>query len=179
MQSRGGWPGRVSAATVRRAAYSAVAAAVISSAVASQAAAAQPTKGARYEYDSVRTITSANFRVSRSGKALTDLTLMMWLRCSNGRESAAIFFGFAQERPARLPIARDGTFSGTFAVEQESLQSFSVSEEYWLSGRFIRRGKAARLVVRSRHVGEGGTVCDSSDRRVTARRVARRSKWPS
>ncbi len=171
MQSRRVRPDRVSAA-----AYIAVAAAVISSAVASPATAAQPTKGASYEYDSLSVITSANFRVSRSGKTLTDVVLTVWMRCSNGREAPGNYFGFQQERLARLPIARDGTFSGTFAVEQEWLQQFSVSEEYWLSGRFIRRGKAARLVVRSRHVGEGGTVCDSGDRRVTARRVAERRR---
>ena len=49
-------------------------------------------------------------------------------------------------------------------------RSVALSEEYRLSGRFIRRGKAARLVIRIRQVGEGGTICETGDLRITARR---------
>jgi len=53
---------------------------------------------------------------------------------------------------------------------KEDLDEFTASEEFWLSGTFIRRGKAARVVVRARKVGEGGTVCDTGDRHLTLKR---------
>jgi hypothetical protein len=93
--------------------------------------------------------------------------------CSNGRTVLSSYL--TQEPPWRLRVAPDGSFSGTFAVTQEDLKfsPFTASEEYWLSGTFIRHGKAARVVVRARQVGEGGTVCDTGERRVTLRRKRR------
>jgi hypothetical protein len=71
-----------------------------------------------------------------------------------------------------MSIARDGSFSGKLDESLGSMDPFATSEEYWLSGRFIRRGRAARLVVRARGVGEAGTICDTGDRRVMARRFS-------
>ena len=56
------------------------------------------------------------------------------------------------------------------ATPQEDLDEFTAGEEFWLSGTFTRRGKAARVVVRARKVGEGGTVCDTGDRHITLKR---------
>ena len=74
-----------------------------------------------------------------------------------------------QGPPWRLRVAPDGSFSGTFAVSQEYLELFTASRSTG-SGTFIRHGKAAQVVARARKVGEGGTVCDSGDRRVILRR---------
>jgi hypothetical protein len=93
------------------------------------------------------------------------------MTCSNGLVASSGLDDFGLGPPWRLRVARDGSFSGTFAVPQEELELFAVSEEYWLSGTFIRRGKAARIVVRAREVGEGGTGCDSGDRHITVRRI--------
>jgi hypothetical protein len=116
--------------------------------------------------------TDVQLQVGPGGKLIKRIFLLITLPCTNGRVGSALLrWPPRAERPARLPIARDGSFSGTLTGRQELLNPFLASEEYWLSGRFTRRGKAARLVVRARHVGEGGTVCDTGDRRVTARRV--------
>ena len=55
-------------------------------------------------------------------------------------------------------------------VDTEHFDPFAVAEEYWLSGRFIRKGKAARVVVRARHVGRGrhGVPLERSPRHRTA-----------
>jgi hypothetical protein len=168
MQSRAARSGRASAVTVRRAVCIAVAAAAILSAGASSATAAHPTKGAEYAHQSERT--EVIFRVSRNGKRLKEIFLALTMRCSNGREGVALFLGIEQDPLPKVRIARDGSFAGMFTVDEDWLDPFAVSDEYWLSGRFIRRGKAARLVVRSRQVGEGGTVCDTGDRHAKARR---------
>jgi hypothetical protein len=140
----------------------------------SSAAAASPTRGATYAHGPLEsgTATEAELKVTRRGKAFSDIELGFSIGCSNGREDfASLQWLSGLERPARVPIRRDGSFSAYFAVAgTDILDPFTVSEEYWLSGRFIRRGRAARLVVRARLVGEGGSVCDSGDRRVTARR---------
>jgi hypothetical protein len=107
------------------------------------------------------------FTVSRSGRTLKRVGVVTdEVTCSNGRNTSFLFEGW----PWRLRVARDGSFSGAFALPQEALLQFTVSEETWLSGTFIRRGKAARVVVRARSVGEGGTVCDTGDRHITLRR---------
>jgi hypothetical protein len=71
-----------------------------------------------------------------------------------------------------LRVTSTGAFSGRWTA-RELDDPFVASEEFWLSGRFIRGGRAARLTVRTRAVGEGGTVCDSGNRRATANRVRR------
>lgn len=134
------------------------------------ATAASPTKGATYRGDFGED-TMVEVRVSRSGKGFADVSIDMFIRCSNGIQQLGSLLWFAGEvKPRRVRIARDGSFSALFD-EPEFPDAFTASEEYWLSGRFIRRGKAARLVVRTRLVGEGGTVCDTGDQRVIARRV--------
>jgi hypothetical protein len=161
IRRRLGWPGILAAACV-------------ASAFASPATmAAQPTKGAKYEYQSGSNVSAASFRVSHQGHSLSDVMVTLSTPCSNGREGVGVFFGFLQAPPARLQIAPDGSFSGTFSAGEDWLDPFTASEQYSLSGRFIRHGKAARLVVRAQAVGEGGTTCDSGDHRHTAKRVAR------
>ena len=73
-------------------------------------------------------------------------------------------------QPARVPIGPDGSFATAFAEPEPDLHPFAIREEYSLSGRFIRRGRAVRLVIRIRQVGEGGTVCDTGDLHITAKR---------
>ena len=73
-------------------------------------------------------------------------------------------------QPARVPIGPDGSFATAFAEPEPDLHPFAIREEYSLSGRFIRRGRAVRLVIRIRQVGEGGTVCDTGDLHMTAKR---------
>ena len=150
----------------------AVAAAALLIAAPSPATAAPPTKGASYHYGGFSSDTAeVHLEVSRRGRSLADVSLFLFMRCSNGVEHlGSLLWTPGLESPRRVPIARDGSFSAVFA-ETEFPNPFAVSEEYWLSGRFVRSGKAARLVVRTRHVGEGGTVCDTGDRRATARRV--------
>ena len=149
----------------------ALAGAAIQTVVVSAATAALPTKRAFYGHPS--RATAVYFEVSRGGRTLKEVFLSLEdIPCSNGR-SAMGTFGDAvvdQGPPWRLRVAPDGSFSGTFAVSQEYLELFTASEEYWLSGTFIRHGKAAQVVARARKVGEGGTVCDSGDRRVILRR---------
>jgi hypothetical protein len=173
MQTRAAWSRRALSISGWPVVYVAVAAVAIASAGAAPADAARPVKGADYESGSTDIIgvntTSVSFTVSRRGRTLTDIFVNVPLPCSNGRKRIGLFFG--QGQPAKLPVTRDGRFSGTFALGPKWLDAFAVSDEYWLSGRFTRRGKAARLVIRGREVGEGGTVCDSGDRRVTARRA--------
>ena len=149
-----------------------VLAAVVVPAVSSPAVAASPTRGAVYAHGSPGDNTAVELRVSPRGSRFADIDVALFMPCTNGRRALGSFLWFAGlSRPARVPIKRDGTFSQAF-VDQEHFNPFAVAEEYWLSGRFIRSGKAARVVVRARHVGEAGTVCDSGDRRVTARRQA-------
>lgn len=173
MQPRVAWSRRALSMSDRPVLYVAVAAVAVAIAAAAPASAARPVKGAAYEYGPTDIITdrttSVSFTVSRRGRTLTDIFVNLPLPCSNGRKRLGVFFG--QGQPAKLPVTRDGNFSGTFALGPKWLDAFAVSDEYWLSGRFTRRGKAARLVIRGRAVGEGGTVCDSGDRRVTARRA--------
>ena len=109
------------------------------------------------------------FAVSRTGRTLKNIYLAVdEMLCTNGRSA---FVSESGTLPTRLSVAPDGSFSGTFAVAQEDLDVFTASQEYSLSGVFIRHGKAARVVVRTRQVGEGGTVCDSGDRSLTLRRT--------
>jgi hypothetical protein len=173
MQPRTGWPAKTSSMMSRRMVCVALAAAVTLVAMPRPAVAASPTKGAAYTHNSGdESHTDVQLQVGPGGKLIKRIFLLITLPCTNGRVGSALLrWPPRAERPARLPIARDGSFSGTLTGRQELLNPFLASEEYWLSGRFIRRGKAARLVVRARHVGEGGTVCDTGDRRVTARRV--------
>jgi len=170
MQSRATWSGRPSPVKARRVVCLALVAAGIATVGASSAIAARPTKGAEYEWSSgAKTV---NFTVSRRGATLKDVFILVApLPCSNGRSGGAFLLDL--EHPWRLPIARDGSFSGVHAADREFLDPFAVSEDYSLSGSFTRGGRAARLVFRVRQVGEGGTVCDSGDRRVTARRSRR------
>ena len=175
MQSRAASPGQASHSSVRRLACvalatAALATAALSTGLALPATAALPTKGAYYlsNYDN----DSANdvyFTVSRSGQTLKLSDLVVdETPCTNGRSA---YVSELLTLPTRLRVASDGSFSGTFAVAQANLEAFTASHEYSLSGVFTRRGKAARVVVRSREVGEGGTVCDSGDRRLTLRRT--------
>ena len=148
----------------------AFATAALSAGVAFPATAALPTKGAYYlsNYDD-DSRNDVYFEVSRSGRTLKNISLDVdEMPCTNGRSA---FVSESPTLPTRLRVAPDGSFSGTFVVAQTDLEVLTASEEYWLSGVFIRRGKAARVVVRSRQVGEGGTVCDSGDRRLTLRRT--------
>jgi hypothetical protein len=154
----------VTPSTPRRLACAALAAAAIPTAVAPPATAALPTKGRYYaDGDEYQT-----FTVSRSGRTLSDITVELKTPCSNGR--TGFFYGPTGDLDWRLRVARDGSFLGTITLPLKDLDEFEVSEEYWLSGRFIRRGKAARVVLRGRKVGEGGTVCDTGDRHFTLKR---------
>jgi len=161
---------RRSAGRPTRAAFALVLAATVMATASSSAVAASPTKGATYAHGTPGDDTEVALAVSRGGRSLSDVDIILHMTCSNGRETLGVLLWFAGlTRPARVPIKRDGSFSQRF-VDDENLNPFAVSQEYWLSGRFIRRGRAARVVVRTRHVGEGGTVCDTGDRQVTARR---------
>lgn len=167
-------PGKTVTTARRRASRIAVVLA-ITAAAAQPAAAASPTKGRTYEAGHGGSATYAHFQVSRRGGALTDISLEIRMPCSNRRDGFGLFEGAIQSPPARLVVAHDGSFSGTFALSpDEMLDPFVRTEQYWLSGTFVRHGKAARLTVRGRQVGEGGTVCDSTDRHVTAKRLANR-----
>ena len=174
MQPGTGWLARASSMRVSRAACMAVAAAAMLITAPSPATAASPTKGATYDYGRAFE-NQVTLQVSRRGGAVTSVEILLFYGCSNGRDGLESFNWFrGPGRPARVPIGRDGSFSAMFTSTQvENLNPFLVSEEYWLSGRFTRGGKAARLVVRGRLVGEGGTVCDTGELRVTARRVPR------
>jgi hypothetical protein len=150
-----------------------VVAAAFPAALSPAAIAATPTRGATYAHGAPGDNTEVELGVSPRGRRFADIDIALFMRCSNGRRALGSFLWFAGlSRPARVPIKSDGSFSQMF-LDQEHFDPFAVSEEYWLSGRFIRRGKAARVVVRARHVGEAGTVCDSGDRRVIARRLRR------
>ena len=156
--------------TPRRLVCVALAAAAIPTAVASPATAALPTKGRDYLRRAHGDGMSVFFTVSRSGRTLRDIFMDFEMRCSNGRTGFSQFEELDAESSWRLHVARDGSFSGMAAAPQEDLDEFTASEEFWLSGTFIRRGKAARVVVRARKVGEGGTVCDTGDRHLTLKR---------
>jgi hypothetical protein len=171
MQPRTGWPEKASSVRVRRAVCIALVAAAMMVAAPSLATAASPTKGATYRNGSFGDDTRVELTVSRRGKGLAEVSIDMFMRCSNGiQELGSLLWLGGLERPTRVRIARDGSFSALFD-EPEFPNPFAASEEYWLSGKFIRRGRAARLVVRTRLVGEAGTVCDTGELRVTARRV--------
>jgi hypothetical protein len=73
-----------------------------------------------------------------------------------------------------MAVSRGGAFSGHFTVSQSLLETFVVSQEVWVSGKFIRRGRAAKITLRGKLVGEGGTVCDTGERTVIAKRVRSR-----
>ena len=140
--------------------------------VPSTATGALPSKGRTYSRLGERVGPGVSFSVSRGGRTLREIFVdFQEVPCSNGRTVLSSYL--TQDPPWRLRVAPDGSFAGTFAVAQEDLESFTASEEYWLAGSFIRRGKAARVVVRARQVGEGGTVCDTGERRVTVRRERR------
>jgi len=168
--------GQACHSTVRRLVCLALATAALSAGVAFPATAALPTKAAHYLSNFADD--SANdvyFAVSRSGRTLKLIDLNVdEMPCTNGRTA---FVSESGALRTRLRVAPDGSFSVTFVAPQEDLDVFTASQEFWLSGVFIRRGKAARVVVRSRQVGEGGTVCDSGDRRLTLRRT-RRNPFP-
>jgi hypothetical protein len=166
MQSRATTSGWLSPVSVRRVVCLALAAAAVPAAVASAATAARPAKGGYYAWK--RGDNFVDFTVSRRGTTLKYPTIDLATRCTNGREGIASLF---DDPPSwRLPISRAGSFAGTYRVGDQWLEPFVASEEYSLSGSFTRRGRAARLLLRARQVGEGGTVCDSGDRRGTARR---------
>jgi hypothetical protein len=140
------------------------AAAALSLVVASSAVAAAPMKDTSYEHGTLGDEVYVLLDVSRRGGRLADVSVAMDVTCSNGRKTLGLSLWFAGlGQPAQIPIGRDGRFSAALA-EHESLNPFAVSEEYWLSGRFIRRGRAARVTVRTRLVGEAGTVCDTGER---------------
>jgi hypothetical protein len=176
MHPRAASSGQASHPSVRRLACVALATAALSTGLAFPATAALPTKGAHYlsNYDDDSS-NDVYFAVSRSGRTLKLSDLVVdETPCTNGRSA---YVSELLTLPTQLRVASDGSFSGTFAVPQADLEAFTASHEYSLSGVFTRRGKAARVVVRSREVGEGGTVCDSGDRRLTLRRT-RRDPFP-
>jgi hypothetical protein len=166
MQPHAAWREKASSTRAGRALGVAAGVAALLLAAASPTIAAAPKKGGEYGYSSDENW--VNFTVSRRGTRLTEVDLYLGeLPCSNGRKAFGQYqWSRGERRPAHVSIARDGTFSAMF-VEPHP-HPFAVSEEYWLSGRFIRRGRAARVVMRARHVGEGGTICDTGDVRVTA-----------
>jgi hypothetical protein len=124
-----------------------VVAAAVPAAVSPAAIAATPTKGATYARGAPGDNTAVELRVSPRGRRFADIDITLFMRCSNGRRALGSFLWFAGlSGPARVPIKKDGGFSQTF-LDEEHFNPFAVSEEYWLSGRFIRRGKAARVVV--------------------------------
>jgi hypothetical protein len=125
-----------------------------------------PTKGRAYWVE--RRDTSVAFTVSRRGQKLSQVTETLKIPCSNGR--TAMFDETLQKR-WQIRVAGDGSFAGAFAEAQDKLGPFTASEQFWLSGTFIRRGRAAHVVVRARLVGEGGTVCDTGDRHLAMRRL--------
>src|SRR5215218_6506856 len=128
MQPRTGWPEKATSRRVRRAVCIAVAAAAMHVA-ASPATAASPTKGATYEYDPLDGgSTGAELTVSRSGRALAYVFLHMSGPCTNGRDGGGLIVWSSDsgDRPARLPIARDGSFSGMLASSLGVLNPFAV-----------------------------------------------------
>ena len=136
-----------------------------------------PIKGADYGYYPDDAQTELSLSLSRRGRALNYVNISRSVRCSNGREDSIDYVWDLDRvrvqgvQPTRVPIQRDGSFSSPFAEPKADLHPFAISEEYWLAGRFIRRGKAVRLYLRIRQVGEGGSVCDTGELRFTARAV--------
>ena len=171
MQPRTGWPETATSRRVSRVVCIAVAAAAMQVGAALPANAAAPVKGATYTYENSN-VEGVELSVSGGGRGLRDILLSLNAKCSNGREAFGVlpWFAGSGESPKHVRITAAGSFSATFTSSDDLLDPFTLSEEYWLSGRFIRRGKAARVVVRARLTGEGGTVCESGNRRFTARR---------
>ncbi len=154
----------------RRALFAALASTMLSATV-SPALAAHPVKGATYSFGGLGDRTQISFTVSRRDASLTGIEVATFSRCPNGREALALLLGDFLAPPARLRVSSAGTFSGTVVQDPELIDNpFEVSEQFSVSGRFIRRGKAARVIIHTQVVGEGGTVCDSGNRRVTAKR---------
>jgi hypothetical protein len=142
----------------------------------SPAWAAKPVPGATYRAGSGGGDTQVVLKVSKNGRRLTPMDVSTFSSCSNGRADwLASYYGDLLPNPARLPIASSGTFAGTFEQYPPFLDVFVASETFSLSGKFIRSGNAVRVVVRTTTVGEGGTVCDSGERTVVARRIRRRA----
>jgi hypothetical protein len=155
----------------------AVAATLVAGLMAAPASAARPTPGVAYRTGAGGN-TAVAFRVSRTGRSMDNIRVSAFVTCPGEREGLASFYSDLEDRPPRLRIASDGTFSGSFSASEELLDPFVASENFLLSGRFIRNGRAARITVRARMVGEGGTECDTGNRRRTvnrARRASRRS----
>ena len=145
--------------------------------VTSPAWAAKPVPGATYRAGIGGDDTQVVLKVSKNGRRLTPMDVSTFSSCSNGRDDAwlASYNGDLVPKPARLPIASSGTFAETFEQYPPFLDVFVASETFSLSGKFIRSGNAVRVVVRTTTVGEGGTVCDSGERTVVARRIRRRA----
>jgi hypothetical protein len=72
------------AVRLRRAVFIALAAAAMIVAVPSLATAASPTKGATYRNGSFGDETMVELEVSRRGKGLAEVSIDMFMRCSNG-----------------------------------------------------------------------------------------------
>lgn len=105
--------------------------------------------------------TVVEFRVSRDGRSIRELAVFSITRCPNGRFNLAVF------TRRRLPIRRGGTFSAT--LSDLRTQPFARSNDLSLEGSFRRAGRAARLSVHQRTVGNDGTTCDRGPRTVVAR----------
>ena len=154
----------------------AVAVAVVFTSMTSPASAAKPVPGATYRVGSYGADTRVVLEVSKNGRRLTPMDVSTFSSCSNGRDDwLASYYGDLVPNPARLPIASSGTFAETFEKHPEFLFTFVASETFSLSGKFIRSGNAVRVVVRTITVGEGGTICDSGERTLVAKRIRRRA----
>jgi hypothetical protein len=146
----------------------AVGALCLSAAIAAPASAAKPTPGAKYRFNTLNN--DISFTVARDGRTLRAMEVSVFTgRCSNGREG-----DFAMTVLRRARVSRTGAFSEHFVEPEWILDTFVASEEVWVSGKFIRKGRAARITLRGKIVGEGGTVCDSGTRTVIATRAGRR-----
>jgi hypothetical protein len=142
----------------------------------SPASAAKPVPGATYRVGGEGADTRVVLKVSKNGRRLTPMDLSTFSSCSNGRGRwLASYYGDLVAIPARLPIASSGTFAETFKQDPYLLFVFVARETFSLSGRFVRSGNADRIIVRTTTVGEGGTVCDSGERSVVAKRIRRRA----
>jgi hypothetical protein len=140
---------------------------VVTAVSATPASAAKPTPGAKYRVDTGGS--EISIWVARNGKSLELNASAFTRRCSNGQEDA-----LAMVNGRKAKVSATGAFSGHFVVPNYLLDTFVAREEMWVSGKFIRKGKAAKITLRGQLVGEGGTVCDSGERSVIAKRVRRR-----
>ena len=122
----GRWP--PPARGLSRAAWIVVVAAAILAALSSPAVAASPTKGATYAKGIPSDDTEVELHVSGRGRGFADFSISVFMPCSNGRRALGYFLWLAggPDQPARVPIKRDGSFSGTF-VDRQHFDPFAVS----------------------------------------------------